>query len=73
MHRSIHIFMHTCIHIFMHTYIPTHPYAGTDLKPLYTGVEWTIGGEAEVTFQISNNHGGGYRYNPTYLYRMVRG
>jgi len=39
-----------------------HGMKGTDLKPLYTGVEWTIGGEAEVTFQISNNHGGGYSY-----------
>lgn len=39
-----------------------HGMRGTDLKPLYTGVEWTIGLEAEVTFQISNNHGGGYQY-----------
>ena len=37
---------------------------GTDLKPLPSGSQatWTIGGEAEVTWQISNNHGGGYAY-----------
>ena len=37
-----------------------HGMRGTDLKPLpnYTAPVWTIGTEAEVTFQISNNHGG---------------
>ena len=39
-----------------------HGMKGTSLKPLLTGVEWKIGGEGEVTFQISNNHGGGYSY-----------
>jgi hypothetical protein len=39
-----------------------HGMNGTLLEPLVTGVEWTIGTEAEVTFQISNNHGGGYSY-----------
>ena len=41
-----------------------HGMRGTDLKPLpnYTAPVWTIGTEAEVTFQISNNHGGGYQY-----------
>jgi len=39
-----------------------HGMRGTDLKPLLTGVTWTIGTEAEVTWQISNNHGGGYSY-----------
>jgi hypothetical protein len=34
-----------------------HGMNGTSLPPLETGVEWKIGGEAEVTFQISNNHG----------------
>ena len=34
-----------------------HGMNGSALKPLYTGVQWTIGTEAEVTWQISNNHG----------------
>eukprot|EP00937_MAST-01D_sp_MAST-1D-sp2_P006734 g6734.t1 len=42
-----------------------HGMRGTALPPLETGVEWTIGAEAEVTFQISNNHGGGYSYRLT--------
>jgi len=35
---------------------------GTDLPELPTGVQWKIGGEAEVTWQVRNNHGGGYSY-----------
>ena len=27
-----------------------------------TGIAWKIGGEATVTFNIRNNHGGGYQY-----------
>ena len=27
-----------------------------------TGVEWKVGGTAEVTWQVLNNHGGGYSY-----------
>jgi hypothetical protein len=39
-----------------------HGMQGTDLNPLFTGVEWKIGGEGEVTWQVENNHGGGYQY-----------
>lgn len=39
-----------------------HGMSGTLLKPLDTGVKWAIGGEAEVTWQVENNHGGGYSY-----------
>ena len=41
-----------------------HGMAGTELKPLPTGSQatWTIGGTAEVTWQVDNNHGGGYAY-----------
>ena len=41
-----------------------HGMNGTDLGPLPSGSQatWTLGGEAEVTWQISNNHGGGYSY-----------
>merc|ERR1719463_256508 len=35
---------------------------GTLLKPLENGVKWKIGGEAEVTWQNENNHGGGYSW-----------
>lgn len=36
---------------------------GTLLPPLNgSEVVWTIGGEAEVTIQIENNHGGGYSF-----------
>jgi len=39
-----------------------HGMAGTDLNPLYTGVQWTLGTSVEVTWQIENHHGGGYSY-----------
>lgn len=39
-----------------------HGMNGTLLKPMDTGVQWKIGGEAEVTWQVENNHGGGYSY-----------
>lgn len=39
-----------------------HGMNGTLLKPMDTGVVWTIGLEAEVTWQVENNHGGGYSY-----------
>lgn len=39
-----------------------HGMNGTTLPPLDSGVTWTIGLEAEVTWQVENNHGGGYSY-----------
>jgi len=39
-----------------------HGMNGTTLNPLDTGVEWTIGTEVEVVWQVENNHGGGYSY-----------
>ena len=39
-----------------------HGMNGTALPPLLTGVKWKVGGEAEVTWQIENHHGGGYQY-----------
>eukprot|EP00658_Telonema_sp_P-2_P000560 TRINITY_DN10210_c0_g1_i2.p1 TRINITY_DN10210_c0_g1~~TRINITY_DN10210_c0_g1_i2.p1 ORF type:complete len:147 (+),score=21.48 TRINITY_DN10210_c0_g1_i2:405-845(+) len=35
---------------------------GSDLPAMPTGTEWKIGGIAEVTWQVRNNHGGGYQY-----------
>jgi len=39
-----------------------HGMNGSLLAPLESGVTWTIGLEAEVTWQVENNHGGGYSY-----------
>jgi hypothetical protein len=39
-----------------------HGSAGSSLPPMDTGVQWKIGGTAEVTWQVLNNHGGGYSY-----------
>lgn len=39
-----------------------HGMNGTQLQPMDTGVVWTIGLQAEVTWQVENNHGGGYSY-----------
>ena len=36
--------------------------AETELPPMDTGTEWQIGGKAEVTGQVENNHGGGYSW-----------
>jgi len=39
-----------------------HGMNGTALPELDSGTVWTIGLEAEVTWQVENNHGGGYSY-----------
>jgi hypothetical protein len=36
-----------------------HGMNGSTLPPMDTGVVWTIGLDAEVTWQVENNHGGG--------------
>lgn len=48
--------------VYTATEFAHHGMRGTELQPLESGVEWTIGGEAEVTWQIENNHGGGYSW-----------
>ena len=35
---------------------------GTELPEMPSGAEWKIGGEAQVSWQVRNNHGGGYSY-----------
>ena len=44
----------------------THPHTpgmkGTDLPPMPTGTVWKIGGDAIVSWNVRNNHGGGYQY-----------
>jgi hypothetical protein len=47
---------------YRNTTFAHHGMEGTDLPELPTGVEWHIGGEAEVTWNIDFNHGGGYSY-----------
>jgi hypothetical protein len=48
--------------VYTKTKFAHHGMNGTQLKPLDTGVRWKIGGEGEVTWQIENNHGGGYSW-----------
>ena len=47
---------------YVNTSFAHHGMAGTDLPPLPTGVMWKIGGSANVSWQVRNNHGGGYSY-----------
>ncbi len=48
--------------IYVNTTYAYHGMKGTDLPAMPTGVVWKIGGQAEVTWQMKNNHGGGYQY-----------
>ena len=48
--------------VYRNTSFAHHGMKGTDLPELPTGVEWKIGGEAEVSWNIAFNHGGGYSY-----------
>ena len=47
---------------YMNTSAAHHGMKGTELPPLPTGIKWTIGGTAEVSWNIIFNHGGGYAY-----------
>ena len=50
--------------VYTETSFAHHGMRGSELPPL-PGVApplWKLGGEAEVTWQIRNNHGGGYQY-----------
>lgn len=49
---------------YVNTTYAHHGTVGSTLGPLpnYTPPSWTIGGQAMVTWQIRNNHGGGYTY-----------
>jgi hypothetical protein len=49
--------------VYTETIYAHHGLRGTDLPSLNgTEVQWTIGGQAEVSIQIENNHGGGYSF-----------
>lgn len=48
--------------VYTKTKFAHHGMSGTLLKPLETGVKWKIGGQGEVTWQVENNHGGGYSW-----------
>jgi len=47
---------------YVNTTHARHGQKGTTLPAIPTGIEWKIGGEAEVQWQVRNNHGGGYSY-----------
>jgi hypothetical protein len=47
---------------YVNTTNSRHGMKGTSLAEAPTGTEWKIGGEAEVSWQVRNNHGGGYSY-----------
>ena len=47
-----------CLHRYVNTSFAHHGMRGTALRELATGVRWAIGGAAEVTWQVRNNHGG---------------
>lgn len=48
--------------VYLNTSFAHHGQRGSTLPPLPTGVAWTIGLEAEVTWNVLYNHGGGYSY-----------
>ena len=48
--------------IYINTSLAHHGMRGTSLPPMPTGVKWRRGGEAEVAWNVRNNHGGGYSY-----------
>ena len=47
---------------YVNTTNSRHGMKGTELAEAPTGTEWKIGGEAQVSWQVRNNHGGGYSY-----------
>ena len=47
---------------YINTTLAHHGMRGTDLPQMPTGTIWKIGGVATVTWNVRNNHGGGYSY-----------
>jgi len=47
---------------YINTSYAHHGMAGSTLPPMPTGTEWKIGGQATVSWNVRNNHGGGYSY-----------
>jgi len=45
--------------VYTNTSLAHHGMKGTKLPSLMQGAVWTIGGEATVTWNVRNNHGGG--------------
>lgn len=48
--------------VYINTSYAHHGMKGTDLPAMPTGTVWKIGGQATVTWNVRNNHGGGYAY-----------
>ena len=53
---------HVAVAVWLRRRYAHHGMKGTDLPPMPTGTVWKIGGEAEVSWNVRNNHGGGYQY-----------
>jgi len=47
---------------YINTTYAHHGMKGSDLPKMPTGTVWKIGGQATVTWNVRNNHGGGYSY-----------
>jgi len=47
---------------YVNTTFASHGDKGSHLPEVPTSVTWRLGGTAEVTWQITANHGGGYQY-----------
>lgn len=48
--------------VYKKTKYAHHGMKGTDLPKMPTRTVWKIGGEATVSWNVRNNHGGGYQY-----------
>jgi len=48
--------------VYINTTYAHHGMRGRDLPKMPTGTVWKIGGMANVTWNVRNNHGGGYSY-----------
>ena len=48
--------------VYINTTYAHHGMRGSTLLPMPTGAVWQIGGTATVSWNIRNNHGGGYSY-----------
>ena len=46
--------------VYTNTSKAHHGMRGTSLPPMPTGTTWQLGSEATVTWNVRNNHGGGY-------------
>ena len=48
--------------VYTNTSLARHGMAGSTLPRMPTGAVWTLGARARVSWNVRNNHGGGYQY-----------